>query len=286
MSMQARFRDRTNYTVGELSFDMPGAPGKLVLAAVGEDKADALMKAAAMADRIASDPVISALLPPQAKLAILAAKKLGAAAQAGAPILKALWRSIKGPGKKRLATVLVREAERRDAVADVAGELGISWKQAAAFAVNPFIAAQYVIGKKGVKAAARRLAPGRKRRTETVSTNRYAAPTTRNTRVTAPSQQQQQQYGDPYAQQQYGDPYAQQQYAQPYPQQFAPQYAPPAWDGYDPFQADRDAWRAPWPPPQDPTSAFDDADAASQAYDDAYGDEGVYGDDDDDDGGV
>lgn len=112
--MRFRFKDHpAGYVVG--SIDIPSAaPGRVSVVAVGEGKADALAKAALIAEHIAKDPVMSALLPPQALPAIMAAKALAAAAHNGPAAIKHLWGRIRGEGKKRLASVLHAEAVKLD----------------------------------------------------------------------------------------------------------------------------------------------------------------------------
>lgn len=113
-----RFQQGEGCTVGAIDFEVPGAPGRISVAAVGDDKADALGRAALVAERIASDPIMAALLPPQAAVAIKVAKGLSAAAKRGAPYIRHFWRKLRGPGKKRLAKVLHKEAVQREADAD------------------------------------------------------------------------------------------------------------------------------------------------------------------------
>jgi hypothetical protein len=91
-------------------------PGIVCASAVGDDRADALAKAALVAERIASDPVMAALMPPQAMAAIKAAKGLAAAAKMGSGTLRSLWGSLRGPGKQRLAKVLLAEAKSKENV--------------------------------------------------------------------------------------------------------------------------------------------------------------------------
>jgi hypothetical protein len=107
-----RFKLKGGYVIGSLS--IPTACGAVNVQAVGGSKAQALMRAATIAQRISDDPVMRAMMPPQAQAAILAAKALSVAARAGAPQLKRLWRKLKGPGKRRLAAALVEEAEKPD----------------------------------------------------------------------------------------------------------------------------------------------------------------------------
>lgn len=97
------------------SIDCPTTAGRVITHAIGETQADALLRASAIAERITSDPVMQALMPPQAQVAIAAAKNLASAAKRGKRALRRLWGRIRGPGKKRLATALMKEAHEREA---------------------------------------------------------------------------------------------------------------------------------------------------------------------------
>lgn len=110
--MRYRYRQTVNGCVGAL--DIPTHVGKLTVAAVGEDRADALAKASLIAERIVSDPILRAIMPPQAAAAIKAAKGLAAAAKRGPRVLRHFWGRIRGPGKKRLAEALHVEAVKAD----------------------------------------------------------------------------------------------------------------------------------------------------------------------------
>lgn len=102
-----RFRLKGGYVIGAISF--PTDVGNVTVGSVGGSKAEALMRAATIAQRIAEDPVLSALLPPQAANAIKAAKALSVAAKRGPKALRGLWGKLKGAGKKRLAAALHAE---------------------------------------------------------------------------------------------------------------------------------------------------------------------------------
>jgi len=115
--MRVRFHDADGYTVGAI--DIPHAAGKFTVAAVGEDRADALNRAAAIANRIASDPIMRAIMPPQAQAAINAARGLAAAAKVGVPALRSLWGKLRGNGVKRLAVALEKDPALIPAVAPV-----------------------------------------------------------------------------------------------------------------------------------------------------------------------
>ncbi len=105
-----RFKVKGSYVIGMLT--IPTEVGAVQVATLGGTKADALMRAATIAQRIADDPVMAALMPPQAQAAISAAKALSAAARQGPKSLKKLWGKIRGPGKKRLAEALAREGQQ------------------------------------------------------------------------------------------------------------------------------------------------------------------------------
>jgi hypothetical protein len=102
-----RFKLKGGYVIGAL--EIPTDIGSLTIATVGGSKADALMRAGTIAQRIADDPVMSALIPPQAHTAIAAAKALSVAAKRGPKAIKSLWGKLKGAGKKRLAEALTKE---------------------------------------------------------------------------------------------------------------------------------------------------------------------------------
>lgn len=101
------FRRPDGTCVGEI-----GVPrdddDEFVVRGEGPDGAAALMQAANLADTLLQDPLLAAVIPPQATVAIAATRHLAEAAQVGGGILSRLWRSIKGPGKKRLAKALMR----------------------------------------------------------------------------------------------------------------------------------------------------------------------------------
>lgn len=84
---------------------IPGG-GALVATAKGADKANALAKASAVADQIMGNPVVAALMPPQAALAVKAIKVLSKSAAAGK--LVDVAKKFKGPAMRRLSKVLGR----------------------------------------------------------------------------------------------------------------------------------------------------------------------------------
>jgi hypothetical protein len=72
--------------------------------ATGETPAQAMVKAAGIAQKVAENPVISALLPPQAKLALQATMLIGQSAAAG-KAANAIAK-FSGPGVSRLMRAL------------------------------------------------------------------------------------------------------------------------------------------------------------------------------------
>jgi hypothetical protein len=116
-----------NVYVGSLTLGCPDAggvgdsegDGVITIGAFGDTKADALHKATVIAERIASDPVLQAILPPGTMAAIQATKKLSTAAKRGSRALRGLWRRIRGPGKQRLAKALHAEAAKVEGYSDV-----------------------------------------------------------------------------------------------------------------------------------------------------------------------
>lgn len=133
---QFRFKVRGQYVIGALA--IPTDVGALQVCCVGDSKADALIRAAAVAERISQDPVMRALLPPQATAAIKASKALGVAAKAGAPHLKRLWRQLRGEGKRRLAAVLHEEAKQLDEQAASTGDIMYPDRGAWQAALDPY----------------------------------------------------------------------------------------------------------------------------------------------------
>ncbi len=80
--------------------------GAVTTAGVGWFPADALAAAAHVAERIADDPIVKAIMPPQATAAIAVVKALSQAAQQGPKALQQTYDQVKGPGKARLANAL------------------------------------------------------------------------------------------------------------------------------------------------------------------------------------
>lgn len=149
--MQIRFRSADDGTVIG-ACHIPTAGGVITVAGIGDSKTEALAKAALIAERIATDPVLSAVLPPGTLAAIRVTKGLAAASAQGVRTLHSFWKRLQGPGKQRLANALATD----HGVSDL-GEVGISWKKAALFAVNPMMAAQYFGGKKAAKYAMKKI---------------------------------------------------------------------------------------------------------------------------------
>lgn len=94
--------------VGSLSIGVPHTPGVIVVSGWSDSVASALKKAASVAKRITDDPIMSALIPPQAKAGIAAAKALAKAAEHGKAQLQRTMSEFGGPGKQRLAQALAK----------------------------------------------------------------------------------------------------------------------------------------------------------------------------------
>lgn len=78
--------------------------GVIKAKAHGKTKAEALSKAGVIADQIVSNPVVAALLPPQATVAVKAIKAISKGAAVGK--LKEVASSFTGPAVKRLSSAL------------------------------------------------------------------------------------------------------------------------------------------------------------------------------------
>jgi hypothetical protein len=228
--MSARVRIRTvadNVYVGSLTLGCPDAggvgdsdgDGVITIGAFGDTKADALHKASVIAERIASDPVLQAILPPGTMAAIQATKKLSTAAKRGSKALRSLWRKIRGPGKKRLVKALHKEAAQLEGYssAEVAGLWSGIKKAARGVAKGVKVTAKYgtpagltymaakKISRKLRKRPAARRAPGvQPPPAATPPPEQYAEP--------APEQYADEQYAEPapeqYADDAYADEYA------------------------------------------------------------------------------
>lgn len=112
--------------VGALTLGCPGADGVgdmdgnavITVGAFGSSQADALHKAALIAERIANDPIMAAILPPQARAAIVATKKLASAAKRGSRFFRHMWKRFNGPGIQRVARALHDEAMKNEGHTD------------------------------------------------------------------------------------------------------------------------------------------------------------------------
>jgi hypothetical protein len=109
--MKIRISKRDGLYIGSLGFDVENAPGRIVATGVAATKAAAVSKAASIAERIVSDPVIRALVPPQAMASIKVAKGLAAAARHGLPTLRRAWGFL-SPKSKALAAHLASDVQK------------------------------------------------------------------------------------------------------------------------------------------------------------------------------
>jgi len=82
----------------------PGGDGGVTVNATGESKGEAISRAAVLAEKVMDNPIVAALMPPQAKLAFEVAKKLGVAQNVGK--LADVASTVVGPGAKRLVKAL------------------------------------------------------------------------------------------------------------------------------------------------------------------------------------
>lgn len=105
------YRRGDGVCVGEIGVPRDDDDEDVLIRAEAPDGATALTQAANLADTLLQDPLLSAVVPPQAKLAIAATRHLAEAAQVGGGLLRSLWKSIKGPGKRRLAKALMRTTQ-------------------------------------------------------------------------------------------------------------------------------------------------------------------------------
>jgi len=101
--------------VGEVSVALgEDSDARISVKAEGESKAEAIARAARLAEQILNDPLVQAAIPPQALAAIKGAKLLALAGHAGLHKLGRLWGRLGGRNKRRLALALAKEAARRD----------------------------------------------------------------------------------------------------------------------------------------------------------------------------
>jgi hypothetical protein len=89
--------------------DVPTACGAVRVSGVGDFFSDALGAAVKVAARIVDDPVMKAIMPPQATAAIDAVRTIAAAAQHGPDALDEAMSQYTGPGQRRLVQALQRE---------------------------------------------------------------------------------------------------------------------------------------------------------------------------------
>lgn len=104
-------RHKSGGYVGAIELRFRDRPAFVSAVAVGDTKADAIARASQVAERIASDPVIRALVPPQARAAIAVTKGLASAARRGLPTLRRVWRTL-SPKSKALAKELAAEVKQ------------------------------------------------------------------------------------------------------------------------------------------------------------------------------
>lgn len=237
--------------------DIPSSQGSITVQSKGASKADALHQAALIAEHIANDPILMAVLPPGVPAAILATKKLASAAKLGGSALKSLWHTLRGPGKKRLAKVLHTEQQQM-AVADVGWPFHHKKKKKP----TPRQGDHRAGARGGFFASIPKAAAAARARAAMAPPPPDAGP--RSSSTYDPAQDPYggqdpyaQDYGSQYAQPTYGqaaqDPYAQYGYQQPQDpqsdwanQQFAAaqagqgQYAGPSSDSWEAQQADAD----------------------------------------------
>jgi len=172
--MKFRLQDTARGSLGAIEIPTDG-PGTVICAACGDDKADALAKAALLAERIAQDPVMSSIMPPEALRAIRVAKVMAAAAKRGPDALRSIWGRIRGPGKRRLARVLHAEAVElsgypgewmwaEEFVGDDGDELGILPFAVLAAKYGPIVARKMYAAYKRRKAAKRRAKAAKRER--------------------------------------------------------------------------------------------------------------------------
>ena len=84
-----------------------GKAYEVTVRALGDSTVNATQRATALAKAIAGNPIMAALMPPQAVMAIKVGSRLATIAKSGGkPALKAAVKALKGPGAKRLARAL------------------------------------------------------------------------------------------------------------------------------------------------------------------------------------
>jgi hypothetical protein len=90
--------------VGSITLDTPH--GAMAITALGPSQASALTRAALLAEYIAGDPTMMAMLPRNTISAIAAIKRLSTAAMMGPEEFQEAWQELRGPGQERLARAL------------------------------------------------------------------------------------------------------------------------------------------------------------------------------------
>lgn len=122
MTARARVRKVGDLYLGSLTFGCPdcggigdtGGDAVITVGAFGESKADALHKAALVAERISTDPVLQAIMPPGTASAIMATKALAVAAKKGSPWVAKWFRRFGGPGVERVVKALHDESAKTE----------------------------------------------------------------------------------------------------------------------------------------------------------------------------
>jgi hypothetical protein len=97
----------------------PGAASAVTVTARGASATEALARAALVAEQIANDDIMMAVLPERSIAAIAAVKRLSLAAAEGPDALRDAWSEMRGPGRDRIARVLARETMHESACEEV-----------------------------------------------------------------------------------------------------------------------------------------------------------------------
>lgn len=84
---------------------LPSGSGTAVRAAASAArKATAAAEAAALAERVLANPLVAAAMPPQAKIAVTALRRIAKAA--GSKEARAVYKTLTGPGARRVFRAL------------------------------------------------------------------------------------------------------------------------------------------------------------------------------------
>jgi hypothetical protein len=94
-------RSNADQRVGVAGVGDIGEDVFVTVGAIGDSGADALLKSASVLDRMSQDPVMQAILPPQAQAAIATTRVLASAAKRGLPTLKKAFGGLFGGHKKK-----------------------------------------------------------------------------------------------------------------------------------------------------------------------------------------